>query len=252
MPKPTREVDWQARPDLPENPYTEYDLGHIVEAIEEGAMCKLSPAEGKRLLRRVRWAARMFITATYQRQGPTHGQIKDALSELHTAADKLLGVVRALDDATLFALLRQRGEFAEAYWDAQAQNQSFEKTRVRALGIISALSKEAKAAVEEVGKPYPPPDENLLYWIIDWVVDPIYRDETPVTKFVFGLADIFNEITGENPVCTHIRAGDKYSGNFLPFVDACLSPLEGKRRRALGKTVHTALSKWRDARDARA
>ncbi len=205
MPKSKREDDWRARIDLPESPYTENELGHIVEAIEEGATYKLSLTENERLLSHVRWAAGMFITATHQRRGPTHGQIKDALLELHTAADKLLGVVKTLDHATLFALLRQRGKFAEAYRDAQVQNQSSEKTRVSTLGIITALSKEAKAAYKEVGKPDPPPDDNPLYWIIDWVVDPIYPDETPATKLVICLADIFNKITGQEPLCNHER-----------------------------------------------
>lgn len=204
--------------------------------------------------------ARAFYLATHQHDGPTHGQIKAALEELYTSADKLLMLVNTLDDATLFVLLRQHGEFRKAYFEAQAPNKSSEKAQVKAIMIVSALSAEAKAAFEEVGKPHSPPDENLLDRIIDWEMDPIYRDETPVTKFVIWLAFIFNEITGEEPTCKHVRAGDNYSGAFFFFVKACLTPLESKRRKALGKTVQRkalgktvqdALPKWRDERDAR-
>jgi hypothetical protein len=175
MPKPTPEDYWQARTDLPENPYSNNNLEHIVQIIEAGAKDQLSPAERKRLLAHVRGAARAFIRATHQRQGPTHGQIKAALKELHTAADKLLRVVKRLDDATVFALYRQYGEFHRAYSEAQKQNKSSDKAQVAAIRIVSALSSEAKAAIKEVGKPHPPADESLLDWIIDWEMDPVYR-----------------------------------------------------------------------------
>ncbi len=252
MPKPTPEDYWQARPDLPENPYSNNDLERIVQIIEAGEKDQLSPAERKRLLAHVRGAARAFILATHQDKGPTHGQIKAALEELHIAADKLLRVVKRLDDATVFALWRQHGEFRKAYKEARDQNNSSDKAQVGAIRIVSALSSEAKAAIKEVGKPHPPPDENLLDWIIDWEMDPIYRDETPVTKFIIWLAEIFYEITGSEPRCKHDRARDTYSGDFLLFVKACLTPLESKQRKALGRTVLDALPKWRDARDARA
>ena len=159
-------------------------------------------------------------------------------------------VVSTLDDATLFALLRQHGEFRKAYSEARAQNQSSVKAQVSAIRIVSALSAEAKAAIKEVGKPHSPPDENPLDWIIDWEMDPIYRDETPVTKFVVWLAFIFNEITGKEPLCKHDRIRDTYSGDFFSFVEACLTPLESESRKALGRTVQDALPKWRVARDA--
>ncbi len=252
MPKAKRKKNWRARKDLPENPYSDNDLERIVRATEGGANRQLSLADRNHLQNEVKRAARAFILAKHQRKGPTRGQIKVALKTLHKAADELLNVVRTLDDATVFALLRQHGEFRKAYL-AEAKSQSSERPEIRVLRIASALSAEAKAAIKEVGKPHSPPDESLLNWIIDWDRDPIYRDETPVTMFIIRLAFIFSEITGEEPLCKHIRAGhSKYSGNFLPFVDACLSPLEGKRRRALGKTVHAALPKWRVARDARA
>ena len=252
MPKPTREKNWRAREELPENPYSDSELERIVRAIEEGANRQLSLADRNRLQNEVKRAARAFRLATHQHKGPTPGQIKATLEELHRAADKLLGVVNSLDDATLFALLRQHGEFREAYSEAQTQNQSSVKARASAVRIVSALSAEAKAAIKEVGKPHPPPDENRLDWIIDWEMDPIYRDETPVTKFMISLADIFNTITGEEPLCKHDRIRDTYSGVFLSFVKACLTPLESEPRKALGRTVQDALPKWRDARDARA
>jgi len=251
MPKPTRKKNWQAREELPENPYSDSELERIVRAIEKGANRQLSLANRNRLQNEVKRAARAFILAKHQRKGPTSGQIKAALEELHEAADELLGVVNTLDDATVFALLRQHGEFRKAYL-AEAKNQSSERPEIRVLGIVSALSAEAKAAIKEVGKPQPPPDENLLDWIIDWEMDPIYRDETPVTKFVVWMAFIFSEFTGKEPLGNHDRIRDTYSGDFLSFVEACLTPLESESRKALGRTVQDALPKWRAARDARA
>ena len=91
MPKPTRKVLWPARPDLPENPYKDNDLESIVRAIEGGANCQLSAGERKHLHKDVTMVARAFILAQHQFDGPTHGQIKAALEELHIAADKLTG-----------------------------------------------------------------------------------------------------------------------------------------------------------------
>ncbi len=107
MPKATRRSLWQARTDLPENPYTRSDLERIVRAIEEGANRQLSLADRNRLQNEVKRVARAFILATHQHQGPTPGQIKAALEELHEAADELLGIVSTLDDAAVFALLRR-------------------------------------------------------------------------------------------------------------------------------------------------
>ena len=251
MPKPTREVNWPARIDLPDNPYSDSDLERIVRAIEEGESRQLSLADRNRLQNEVKRAARAFVLAKHQHHGPTHGQIKAALEDLHRASDKLLRVISTLDDATLSALLRQHGEFRKAYSAAQGQNQSSVKAQVSAIRIVSALSAEAKAAIKEVGKPHSPPDENPLDWIIDWEMDPIYRDETPVTMFIIRLAFIYNEITRKELYGNHDRIGDTYSGDFLSFVKACLTPLESEPRKALGRTVQDALPKWRVARDAR-
>ena len=252
MPKPTRESLWRARKYLPENPYSDSELKCIVQAVEEGANCQLSSSDRNRLQIEVKRAARAFILAQHQFDGPTHGQIKAALEELHIAADKLLGVVSSLDDATLFALLRQHGEFRKAYLAAPAQKNFSEIAKASAIKIVSDLSAEAKAVIKEVGKRHPPPNEKLLDWPADWETDPIYRDETPVTKFVVWMGFIYNEFTGKEPHCDHDRAKETYSGDFLSFVEACLTPLEDKRRKALGKTVLDALPKWREARDAKA
>jgi hypothetical protein len=45
MPKPTSEDYWQARKELPENPYSNDDLERIVQIIEAGEKDQLSPAE---------------------------------------------------------------------------------------------------------------------------------------------------------------------------------------------------------------
>jgi len=142
------------------------------------------------------------------------------------------------------------GNSARAYDRARAQNH--ENAHVGALGIVSGLSAEAETAIKEVGKPYPPPGENLLSRMIIWEQDPIYQEDTPVTKFIIWLADIFDKITEQEPLCNHDRANKTYSRNFYPFVDACLSPLEGKSRRAIGRKVQTDLKKWRRLRDATA
>ncbi len=89
-------------------------------------------------------------------------------------------------------------------------------------------------------------------WIIDWEIDPIYRNETPVTMFIIRLAFIFNEVAGAEPLSKHDRDTETYSGDFPSFVEACLTPLESEPRKALGRTVQDALPKWRAARDARA
>lgn len=251
MPKPTRKSLWRAREALQEDPYSGNNMERIVRAIEEGANRQLSLADRNRLQNEVKSVARAFKLATYQHKGPTPGQIRAALEDLYKAADELLRVVNALDDASILALLGQHGEFRKAYSKARAQNH--EKAHVRALGIISDLSAEAKAAIKEVGKPHPSPDQNPLDRYIDWEWDPIYRDETPITKFVIWLAFIFNEITGAEPLCKHDRAKkNTYYGDFFLFVEACLAPLEVEPRKALGKTVQDALPKWRARRDARA
>ncbi len=89
---PTRRSLWRARIDLPENPYSDSELECIVRAIEEGANCPLSPGKRKRLQREVEMVARAFILAKYQSDGPTHGQIKAALEELYTSADKVVAL----------------------------------------------------------------------------------------------------------------------------------------------------------------
>ena len=107
MPKPKPKDKWLARTELPENPYSNDEVEHIVKVVEGNGKHQLSTDGRQRLSNLVRQAARAFILATHQHQGPTHGQIKAALEELHTAADKLLRVVKGLDDATVFALYRQ-------------------------------------------------------------------------------------------------------------------------------------------------
>lgn len=189
--------------------------------------------------------ARAFTLAMHQHQGPTHGQIKVALEELHKASDKLMGFVSTLDDATLRALLRQHGEFREAYF-AEAESQS-ERREIRVLRIVSALSAEAKAAITEVNEPHPLPNESPLDWIIDW--EP---DDKPVIRFVSRLASIFKKFTKKKPKIEHDRIRDTYSGDFLSFVEACITTLENGRRKALGRTVDYALQEWRNARDTRA
>jgi len=261
MPTPTRNSLWRARTDLPKDPYKDSELECIVRAIEDGANCQLSAGQRKHLHKEVTMVARAFALAQHQFDGPTLGKIEAVLEKLHKAADKLLGIVDTLDDATLFALRRQHGEFDKAYLKAQAQNDSSEKTQTSAIKIVSDLSAETKAAIKaikavkaikEVSKRLPPPGENPLDWIIDWEMDPIYRHEKLITKFVVWMGFIFNEFTGKEPHCDHDRATDTYSGNFLSFIEAGLTPLEEKRREALGRTVQNALPKWREARDAKA
>ena len=152
MPKAKRKKNWRARKDLPENPYSDNDLERIVRATEGGANRQLSLADRNRLQNEVKRAARAFNLATHQHHEPTHGQIKAALKTLHKAADELLNVVRTLDDATVFALLRQHGELCKAYL-AETKSQSSERPEIRVLSIVSALSAEAKAAIKEVGNP---------------------------------------------------------------------------------------------------
>jgi hypothetical protein len=249
MPKPKPKVNWSARTKLPENPYSNDEVEHIVRVVEGNGKHQLSTDGRQRLSNLVRQAARAFVLATHQRQGPTHGQIKAALKELHTATDKLLRVVKGLDDATVLALLRQHGEFRRAVEEAQKQNKSSDKAQVAAIRIVSALSSEAKAAIKEVGKPHPPSDENLLDWIIDWEMDPIYRQGPPVGRFIVQLADIYYETTGEEPWVKHNSVEDFYYGDFLDFVDVCLKPLESEPRDALGKTIQDHIPKWRETRD---
>ena len=249
MPRPKPKVDWSARTELPENPYSDDDVEFIVKAVEGNGNGQLATTDRQLLLNLVRQAGQAFLLATYQHLGPTPGEIKTALRKLSKDAEKLSQTISALDDATVFALLRQRGEFRKAYQNLQWPTESTERPHVRALSIVSALSAEAKAAIEEVGKQHPPADENPLDWMIDWEFDPIYRSGPPVGKFIVQLATIYHEITVEEPRCEHDRVEDTYSGNFLLFVDACLKPLEGESREALGRTIQDYLPKWRETRD---
>jgi hypothetical protein len=70
--------------------------------------------------------------------------------------------------------------------------------------------------------------------------------------FIFRLADMFYEITGEEPECKHVTTENTYVGDFFNFVGACLRPLESESRDALGKTTQVHLSEWRKARDLKA
>jgi hypothetical protein len=63
-----------------------------------------------------------------------------------------------------------------------------------------------------VGKDRPPANENPLDWIIDWEIDPIYGSPSPLRMFIFRLADIFYEITGEEPECKHVTTENAYVG----------------------------------------
>ncbi len=249
MPKPKPKVNWSARTKLPENPYSNDEVEHIVKVVEGNGKHQLSTDGRQRLSNLVRQAARAFVLATHQRQGPTPGEIRAALRKLHKAAENLSQIISELDDATVVALYRQKGEFQKAHERAQGRTQSTEKIHVRALSIVPALSAEAKAAVEEVGKPRPPPDENLLDWIIDWEMDPIYRQGPPVGRFIVQLADIYYETTGEEPWCKYNSVEHFYYGDFLDFVDVCLKPLESEPREALGKTIQDHIPKWLETRD---
>ena len=249
MPRPKPKVDWSARTELPDNPYSDDDVELIVNSVEGYGKPRLSTADRRHLLSLVRQVGQAFLLATYQHLGPTPGEIQTALRKLRKEAEKLSQTISALDDATVFALLRQRGEFRKAYLNVQWPTESTERRHVRALSIIPTLAAEAKAAIEEVGKPHPPEAENPLDWMIDWEIDPIYPSGPPVGKFIVQLAEIYYEITGEEPRCEHDRDSDKYSGDFLIFVRHCLKPLESEKRKALGRTIQDYLPKWREARD---
>ena len=252
MPRAKPEVEWSARRELPDKLYDAVDEERIVKAVEGNKSRQLSEADRQQLLRRAREVGWAFLLATHQHLGPKPGQIKASLGKLHREAIKLSQTIRALDDATIFALYRQRGEFRKAYLNAQLPTGSDDKPHVRALSIVSDLAVEAKAAIEEVGKGHPPADENPLDWIIDWEVDPIYGKPSPLGMFIFRLADIFYEITGKEPECKHVTAENTYVGDFFNFVGACLRPLESESRDALGKTTQVHLSEWRKARGLKA
>ena len=156
MPRATPEIGWSARNDLPENPYGTVDEERIVKAVEGNKSRQLSEADRQQILSLVRQIGQTFLLAKHQHRGPTPGKIKAALRKLRKDADKLSQIIRTLDDATVFALLRQRGEFRKAYRDVPLSTGSDEKRHVQALSIVSALAAEAAAAIEEVGKDRPP------------------------------------------------------------------------------------------------
>lgn len=246
MSRPKPRIDWSARTELPENPYGADDQNSIVKAIEGSKCSQLSEANRRLLLSWVWQVGRSYLLAKHQHLGPKPGEIKAALARLGKDAERLSQTINTLDDATIFALFRQHGEFRKAYLEVQGQ--SAKERCLQALSIISALVAEAEAAKKEVGKPNPPADENPLDWLIDWEFDPIYRSGPPVGRFIVQLAEIYHEITGEEPEFKHDRVEDTYSGAFFRFVDACLKPLEGQSRAALGRTIQDYLPIWREAR----
>jgi hypothetical protein len=250
MPRAKPEVEWSARTELPDIPYDDLDEDLIVNAVEGNESRQLSEADRRQLLDLVRYIGRLFLLAKHQQLGPTHKQIQAALSKVHKGADRLFQTVSSLDEATINALYRQDGEFRKAYRDAEGD--SAQERCAIALSIISALAAEAKAAGEEVGKPHPPVVENPLHRVIDWEIDLLYGSRigsrSPLGMFIFRLADIFYEITGEEPQCKHDRDSNKYYGDFLLFVRACLEPLESESRKALGRTTADHLLKWRETR----
>jgi hypothetical protein len=252
MPRATPKVDWSARTELPDDPYDAVDKERIVKAAEGNESRHLSKADCRQLLDVVRQIGRAFLLATHQHLGPTRGEIKASLGRLHRDATKLSQTISALDDATIFALYRQRGEFREAYRDVKLPTGSREKRHVQALSIVPALAAEAKAAIEEVGKERPPADENPLDWIIDWEIDPVYGRPSPIGMMIYRLADLFYEVTGKEPDCKHITAENTYAGDFHDFAGACLWPLEGEPRDAFGKTIQQHLPKWREANGLKA
>jgi len=206
MPRAKPEVEWSARPELPDNPYNDLDEERIVNAVEGNESRQLSEADRRQLLNLVRQIGQTFLLAKHQHDGPTPGEIKAALRKLRKDADKLSQTISTLDDATVFALLRQRGEFRKAYRGVPLSTGSDKKRHVQALSMVSALAAEAAAAIEEVGKDRPPADENPLDWIIDWEIDPIYGSPSPLRMFIFRLANMLYEITGEEPECKHVTA----------------------------------------------
>ncbi len=253
MPSPERRTGWRAQLGLHENPYSESDLELIAAVVQEVLECPLSPSERDRLLAHVQSAARAFSKARELRKGPTPGEIRAALGGLRDAADKLLKDAEGLDDATAVALLRQRGEFNKAFRGARGQSLSPGERCVRALSIVSALYAEANAAIRALDNPRPPSAEDIMDTPAGWVVDPVYRGKNAVKLFIGWLADIFYEIAKQEPECRREWAHQgKYVGNFPPFVEACLTPLETRERRALGRTIQEALREWRKWRDARA
>ncbi len=86
MPKPKPRKGWRAHQDLPENPYSEKDLEHILAAVEEGLEREIEPRERKYLLRAVQRTAREFYTVSVYQKGPKKGEIKAALINLRPQA----------------------------------------------------------------------------------------------------------------------------------------------------------------------
>lgn len=247
MPKPKPRKSWRAHLELPTNPYDKTRLKVIVAAFEESLKRKLQPVERSSLVANVGQAAREFITATYRQSGPKPGEVKAALIDLRDALDNLSQLVEGLDDSTVIALVQQRGEFYEAAFEARGQNLSPRECLIGSLRVVSALSSEANAAIEALDNPGPPSLNDVLELPRMWLgVYPIKYDQSPVTMFIGWLADIFYEISNQEPECH--RGALTYAGNFLPFVEACLTPLEYRKRTALGKTIQETLREWREWR----
>ncbi len=253
MPKPKPRKGWRAHQDLPENPYSEKDLEHILAAVEEGLEREIEPRERKYLVGAVQRTAREFTTVRVRQKGPTPGEVRATLINLRDALNNLSRVAEGLDDATAIALILQRGEFYEAAFEAPGQKLSPGECLIGSLRVVSALSAEANAAIEALDNPRPRSFKDILDTPRGWLgVYPIEYDQSAVTLFIGWLADIFYELFDQEPRCYVDRECDTYTGNFLPLMEACLTPLEDKERAALGRTVSDALTEWRNWRDARA
>jgi len=252
MPKPKPRKGWRAHQDLPENPnpYSEDDLEHIIEAVEKGLEREIEPRERKYLLGAVQRTAREFTIVRVRQKGPKKGEIKATLINLRIALDNLSQVAEGLDDATIIALVQQRGEFYEAAFGVREQNLSPSECLIGSLSFVSALSAEASEAIKALDNPRPHSLKIILDLPRGWLgVYPINYDQSPTALFIGWLADIFYELFDQEPECRRDWTREKnYVGNFPPFVEACLTPLENRERTALGRTIQDALREWREWR----
>ena len=159
------------------------------------------------------------------------GQVREKLEEIHTDVGRLLKTLHALHEtevpdrtARQAALALLHSAVPGAAWN------DLDNDLLAFTERLAEIGKAASIALHELpgGGGGPPGD-------------------LPLEELANGLADLFTEITKNNPSITsdpHAELEEEYRGKFLDFVEAFLKPLTPhyrKRRRDLGVALKRIL-----------
>jgi hypothetical protein len=117
------------------------------------------------------------------------------------------------------------------------------------IGKCSSLETEANEARARMTEPVSPTIDEFMLTPSNLLRDPTSPGGSSLQLLVVLLAHTFEYFTLRRATCNYSEATDppRYTGPFLPFVKACLEPIDVRSRAelGLGKSVQTALQQWR-------